>query len=342
MSSEVGVKPALETLWTAHVGSYPSSLSVAYDGSLVAVGTATGELWILEASSGVPLASRQAHGGTLHAAVWAPQSHVLATAGEDGVAAFRGTDGRITARAPGFGAAVEHLTWSDDGRHAAFASCDQARVFTRSGEPLLDFAPRGRTISALGFGPAGAPLAIAHDGGVTLVDPKRGASSKVLASEASPLALAWSPNGAILACGTRERSVRFFRVATGRGSEISRFPSAPRALSWDVESALLAVGGDPSISLWSFQQAGPEGTDPIRLRGHQALCTALAFHPTLPILASGGDDMKVLLWAVRENAAPRGLGSVDDTVVALCWSAGGELLFGTDAAGTVHAWRTVR
>jgi WD40 repeat protein len=341
MSSEVGVTPALETLWTAHVGSYPSSLSVAHDSSLVAVGTATGELWIFEALSGVPLASLQAHGGTVHGAAWAPRSHVLATAGEDGVAAFRGTDGRITARAPGFGAAVEHLTWCDDGTRVAFASCDEARVFTRSGEPQLDFAPRGRTISGLAFGPTGAPLAIAHDGGVTLVAPKRGATSKVLACEASPLSLAWSPDGAILACGTQERSVRFFRVATGRGSEISRFASAPRTLSWDVESTLLAIGGDPSISLWSFQQAGPEGTDPLRLRGHQALCTALAFHPTLPVLASGGDDMKVLLWAVRENAAPRSLGSVDDTVVALRWSAGGRLLFGTDAAGGVHAWRIV-
>jgi WD40 repeat protein len=154
----------------------------------------------------------------------------------------------------------------------------------------------------------------------------------------SLISLAWSPNGAVIACGTQESSVHFWRVASGRDSEMSGFPSKPRALAWSSDGNLLATGGDIAVTIWSFEGKGPEGKAPTVLVGHQALCTALAFHPKQPRLASGSDDTGVLVWDPRAIRTPVAFGFLDETVTVLAWTARGTLLIGADAVGTVRAW----
>ena len=136
--------------------------------------------------------------------------------------------------------------------------------------------------------------------------------------------------------------MRFWRLSTGQDSEISGFPSKPRALAWDVHGRLLATGGDSAVNVWLFDGIGPEGTPPIRLVGHNALCTALAFHPSDALLASGADDMQVLLWEPSTQPSPLAVGRLSDTVTAIAWALGGNLLLAADASGAVHAWRLER
>jgi WD40 repeat protein len=143
----------------------------------------------------------------------------------------------------------------------------------------------------------------------------------------------------VIACGTQEHSVRFWRLESGQDSEIHGFPSPPRALAWDASGRLLATGGDVTVSVWVFGDGGPEGKRPIRLAGHRALCTVLAFHPEQSLLASGGDDMSVMLWDPVRSTESVALGRLEDTPTGLLWTPGGKLLIGTDAAGTVRAWR---
>jgi WD40 repeat protein len=119
---------------------------------------------------------------------------------------------------------------------------------------------------------------------------------------------------------------------------MSGFPSKPRALAWSSDGKLLATGGDTAVTIWSFEGKGPEGKAPTVLVGHQALCTALAFHPKQPRLASGSDDMGVLVWDPRAGKTPVGFGFLEETVTVLAWAAGGRLLIGADALGSVRAW----
>jgi WD40 repeat protein len=154
------------------------------------------------------------------------------------------------------------------------------------------------------------------------------------------ISLTWSPTDAVIACGTQERSVHFWRLSKGRESEMSGFSAKPRALSWDSEGKLLATSGDTAVGVWAFEGKGPEGKPPTELVGHQALCTTLAFHPKLPRLASGADDTGVLIWDPRRRSTPLAFGFLEETVTGLAWTPGGRLLIGTDAAGYTTAWRT--
>ncbi|HEY1532694.1 MAG TPA: WD40 repeat domain-containing protein, partial [Polyangiaceae bacterium] len=90
-----------------------------------------------------------------------------------------------------------------------------------------------------------------------------------------------------------------------------------------MDGKLLATGGDTTVNVWNFDEKGPEGTPPIQLVGHDAVCTALSFHPNDALLASGADDMQVLLWDPRRTSSPVGNGALCETVTGLAWALGG-------------------
>ena len=142
----------------------------------------------------------------------------------------------------------------------------------------------------------------------------------------------------VIACGSQDGSVHFWRLATGQDSQMSGYPSKPRALAWDHESRLLATAGDASVTLWDFRGKGPEGTRPIVLDAHKGLCTRLAFSPRKGVLASGSQDSSILLWEPRRGTRPVRFAFLEDEVTALRWHPEHHTLVGADAAGTLCAW----
>jgi WD40 repeat protein len=69
-----------------------------------------------------------------------------------------------------------------------------------------------------------------------------------------------------------------------------------RQLAWDPSGRLLATGGGETIIVWDCKPPGPENTAPLELVGHKGLVSELAYQARGPVLASGGQDGKVLLW----------------------------------------------
>ena len=52
-----------------------------------------------------------------------------------------------------------------------------------------------------------------------------------------------SPDGGIVACGSQDNSVHFWRRSTGQDSEMFGYPGKPSALAFDDTGTLLATGG---------------------------------------------------------------------------------------------------
>jgi WD40 repeat protein len=331
-------KHALPVAWSQRIDDYAIALAVSSDGRLLAVGGGSGALHVLHATTGAVAFKTSAHPGGLLGAGFSPCASRLVTVGQDGFAHLFDGLGNQVGSVSGGAASVEHVAWSPDGTRFATASGRTARVWTLDGMPVCEAEPAESSLTGLAWNSRSTQLAIACDGGVSVVEAQTGRVKQRLAWRGSPISLAWSPNDAVIACGTQECSVHFWRLASGQDSAMSGYMAKPRALAWDRTGKLLATGGAPAVSVWSFEGSGPEGARPTMLTSHQALCMTLAFHPEEPWLASGADDTRVILWHPRTASSPVGLGFLEDTVTALGWADRGRLLVGADSIGVVRAW----
>jgi WD40 repeat protein len=319
------------------VVDYVVALSVSYDGGQVAVGTSGGQLHVYETATGRLAFERTAHSGGVLACQFCPRAPLLATGGQDGYARLFDPTGREQAFVSGGAASVAHLAWSPSGELLATASGRTARVWSSEGKPLFELEPAAGMIGAVSWNQRGTQLAVASYGGVHVVDARRGNVMTTLRWNGSFISLAWSHDDSVIAGGTRERSVHFWRLPAGKDSEMSGFVAQPRALCWSPDSKRLATSGRPAISLWSFDK-GPEGRRPMLLTAHQALCTVLAFHPTQPWLVSGGDDAAIYVWRPLEASLPLGLGQMEETVTGVAWAPRANAVIAADASGLVQAF----
>jgi WD40 repeat protein len=332
-------KHALPVIWSANVDDYATTLAVSADGTLTAVGNAAGEVRVFDSTSGQERFRVAGRRSAVMAAAWSPKQRVLAVGGQDGVSRLYDAEGAQLAELPGGAPWVEHLAWAPDGERLATSAGRVVRLWTSAGAALVETEAHESTVTGLAWNRKGTELSTACYGGVRLFKVGSYAAAKHLPWPGSLISLSWSPTDAVIACGTQERSVHFWRLTKAKESEMTGFSAKPRSLSWDAEGKLLATSGDSNVSVWSFDSKGPEGKRPLELVGHAALCTTLAFHPKLTRLASGGDDTSVIVWDPLRKTTPVAFGFLEETVTGVAWTQGGRLLVGTDAAGQVTAWR---
>lgn len=150
-----------------------------------------------------------------------------------------------------------------------------------------------------------------------------------------------SPDGDIVACGSKDNSVHFWGRSTEQDSMMSGYPGKPSALAFDDTGTLLATGGGEAITVWSFQGNGPEGTRPGVLELHVQAVTTLAFARGGRRLASGARDGAVVVWSLGRNGQgdPVGAAPVADVVGAVYWRPDGRALAALDARGGATAWQ---
>lgn len=331
-------KPPLPARWRLEAGDYVVAVSFAPDGSACALGTGAGEVLLVDSLSGAVRWREQAHSGGLLTLAFSPVGGLLATAGQDGKARLFGLEGQRLAELPGGSAWVEHLAWTQDGSKLATAAGRTVRLWSREGQALLETEKHESTVTGVQWSRNGDRLATSCYGGVRLWPVAEGAQAQHLPWKGSLISLAWSPDNLYLACGSQDCSVHFWRLASGQDSEMTGYPAKPKALSWSATSTLLATSGADVVLVWDFSGKGPEGTAPLQLKGHKALCSALAFSPEQTVLASGSEDSSVLVWEPRRAQKPVERAALEDAVTCLAWHPRGQGLLGADAQGNACLW----
>ena len=293
------------------------------------------------------------HQQTIRAVTWAPDGQALATGGDDALVLLWKPDGTIlqTLDSP---APVGALAWSPDGRQLAVGAATTVSFFDAQDGVLLaaNTTQHTASITALGWAdvPDVTPLAISAGldktawawNGQThrpqMVFQRHTAGIEALSVLAETVATA-SQGGV----------TRVWQALSGQEVHgyyaLSQQPS--RSVAFSSQGTLAIGSEDGSIALWNDgRTCMQQGQDAFglhcldqahHLQGHTQAVRALAFSPDGKLLATGGDDHRLILWSM-DSMIPLLMQPQQGALAALAWSPSGRLLAG--ALGTrVVLWQ---
>lgn len=335
-------KGILKKGWSATVEDYAIAGEWACRGDVFVVGDAAGGVFGLNGKSGEILWSQSdAHKDGFLCMAVNPTGTIVATGGQDGrIVIWDSKKGEVIHSIEVGKSWVEHLTWAADGKSLAAASGRRVYVYGADGQLAWQTEDHPSTVSAVVWSGA-KELATACYGRVSFFDSTSSELLQKLEWKGSLVSMVFSPDGDIVACGSQDNSVHFWRRSSGQDSMMSGYRGKPSALAFDASGKLLATGGGESVTVWSFEGEGPEGTTPGVLDLHVESITSLTFANTGRRLASGARDGAVIVWEILRDGsgAPVGAAVIDDIVASLAWRPDGRSLVALDSKGGVTAWR---
>ena len=225
---------------------------------------------------------------------------------------------------------VECLGWSRNGAVLAAGAGRALRFWSDAGDLIREAPPQASTVVDIAWHPLRQIVASACYGGAALWAPAAAEAVRRFEFKGSLLALAWSPNGRMLASGNQDDSVHLWFAETGKDLHMGGYARKVRELAWSADSRFLATGGASDVVVWDCSGKGPEGRRALQLEHHRDAITQLAFQQGGSVLASGCGEGLVALWRPRNGTEAMGAGRLGSGIVRLAWSADGRWL----AAGT--------
>ena len=297
----------LRPIWKASLPDHVIGLEWSPDGTHLAAGAIGGPISLFDSANGKLVHLLKGHGFGTAAIAWQPNGQVLASAGLDGKVRLwnsrEGTELRVLDGGSGW---VERVRWNAGGTRLAASAGKKVRIWDATGELVRELPAQAGTVTDLAWRPGTDHLVVLGYGAANIYDPASGELVRTFAWKGSPLALAWSPDGKVLAHGNQDSTVHFWYSDTGADLQMYGYPSKVRELDWDFTSRYLATGGGPMPCLWDCGgPKGPEGTKPQMLEGHEENLTAVAFQSRGYLLASAALDGRVFLWQPANMKSPK-------------------------------------
>jgi len=148
-------------------------------------------------------------------------------------------------------------------------------------------------------------------------------------------AVAFNPNGQILASGSDDCTAKLWEVSTGQCLRtLLGHTSLIRAVAFSPDGKLLATASsDQTIKLWDSS-----GNCLKTLSGHTSWVESVAFSPDGKLLASCSHDSIVKLWDVETGSSLRTLLGHNSQVWSIAFSPQGKFLASGSADSIVKLW----
>src|SRR5262249_51833523 len=146
---------------------------------------------------------------------------------------------------------------------------------------------------------------------------------RAIETEAS--CLAWSPDGSVLAAGTRKGEISFWRQDFSKFDNKITIPELNFLgilhVAWRPDGQLLATASDDSVTrVWTW----PQQEMYAELEGHKDLVTGVAWSPDSRFLVSASSDNTLRVWNLA-GKAPRILEGHTTNVMSVDFSSCGRL-----------------
>ena len=188
----------------------------------------------------------------------------------------------------------------------------------------------------LSWAPDGERLACVVGMGVEVWSASGERLATLAGHESNVQCLSWSPDGALIALGSRKPSVSIWDAASGeRRAALARFKGRVEALAWSPDSSLLACGSNlGELRLASRASAWAE--TPLDTGTHAEI-NELAFSHDGAELASAVSDYTTRIWDPASGEQLATLGGHSLGVRSVAWTPDGALITGS-LDGTGRLW----
>jgi WD40 repeat protein len=306
-----------------------TSVAFSPDGLTLASGSWDGTLKLWEVGDGRPKLKQTFRGewDEVEAVAFAPDGSTIAGLGVgfDNVPfgmvkvwAIGATRGRVLIRQEG---KIDAIAFSPDGATLATACGDRGSVMlldVPTGEERAVLSGHRAPIWAMAYAPDGKGLAVASGVVPALAGPAGAGDTgevrlwdlaatvpstraRLDSHEHGVISVAISPDGAMLASGGFDRTVKIWNMHTGRErASLTGHKGWVAAVAFSPDGSLLATGShDQLIKLWD----AATGQELAILGAHSGAVYTLAFSPDGSRLASGSLDGTVRVWDVEQAIA---------------------------------------